>query len=116
MKTKRGNSYQYIPQKGDSRQIKGYRKCFADYEAKSRSKRSDQNLTLSVRGTLDFLASGVRRYRQKLTKIQHPIDREYFKEAYKITPQGLSRLKIMRNLVRAGLPLWEAHYFKRKLP
>ena len=65
-------------------------------------------LRLAVKGTMDHLAAT--NYKIKKVRIEHPIDKGYFKEAYILTDIGKQRLKTMRRMKNAGEPLWEYMY------
>ena len=76
----------------------------------NKSKLSNAALTLNVRGTLDHLAAT--NFKIKKVKIEHPIDKGYYKEAYILSEMGKKRLKTMKSLKRGSLPLWDYMYTK----
>ncbi len=58
-------------------------------------KNADNVLCLAVNGTTDKLAGGYR-FLAKKVKVEHPIDKGYFKEAYILTDMGKARLKRLK--------------------
>ena len=76
--------------------------------SKNAKNKSAVSITLAVRGTTDHLAQT--NFYFKLTSIEHPTDKGYFKQAYKLTKQGKQRLISMKILKNMGLPLWGYMY------
>lgn len=93
---------------------KGFTKHYEQRENKGRqvrlwlanSNKSSDLSSLIVRGTTDHLAGGKWLYIKKI-KVEHPIDKGYFKEVYVLTDKGKARLKTLKRFKGNNFPFWE---------
>lgn len=102
--TKKGNKFNHVPQKWQSRKCFGYYQVLHDREARGgkmvKSEKYKQKTllltTLAVQGTLDELRSRGMMGISKTIRKEHPIDKGYYKEVKVLSDHGKWLLKMKR--------------------
>lgn len=95
MVTKRGNKVQG---NRSNKTAVGITKTITDQKRNTRLKRDVE--ILSVYGTLDILRGGTLKFLIKKIKVEHPIDKGYYKEIYVLNDMGKLHHKVRRNKIK----------------